>query len=55
MNRKVGHAYNMVIYTMDGLGEVGFPLIQLGAPVLHINTTINITQTDRKHNMGISR
>ena len=36
MNRKVGHAHTMVIYTMDGLGEVGFPLIQLGTPVLHI-------------------
>ena len=28
MNRKVGHAHTMVIYTMGGLGEWGrFPLI----------------------------
>ena len=55
MNRKVGHAHTMVMYTMDGLGEVEFPLIQLGTPVLFINTTIYITQTDRKQSMGLSR
>ena len=28
MNKKVDHAYTMVIYAMDGLGIVEFPLIR---------------------------
>ena len=39
MNRKVGHAHTMVIYSMDGLGGMEFPLTRYGTPVLHNNTT----------------